>query len=344
MTHFQLLGFRIQALARLGLVEAALEEGGRAMLRARDSGALQAAPAIELALMIAEFVHGDLDAASIRAHRLLEVPQLHTQALVCEVLARIALLRDEAREADEHAQRLTALAQRSDSPRHHALGEFLAGGAAALSGDASAARERMHGALATFAQLGLEREAADVLEELALLAVDSGEGARAARLAAAAAATRARLRCEPLPGTVARLAAARTRVSEREGANVWKAAWQEGSELSLGDAIAYARRRRGRRDRPPAGWASLTPAELEVAQLAASGMSNPQIAEQLFIARSTVKMHLSSVYGKLHVVNRTELATAIATHVPDLTPPIRPQDTAAGNDERAARDAVDAQL
>ncbi len=40
------------------------------------------------------------------------------------------------------------------------------------------------------------------------------------------------------------------------------------------------------------------------------GKTNPQIAEQLLIARSTVKTHLSSIYRKLDVANRTELALA----------------------------------
>jgi DNA-binding NarL/FixJ family response regulator len=47
-----------------------------------------------------------------------------------------------------------------------------------------------------------------------------------------------------------------------------------------------------------------------VAVVAASGKTNPQIAEQLFVARGTVKMRLSSVYRKLDVANRTELAVA----------------------------------
>ena len=46
--------------------------------------------------------------------------------------------------------------------------------------------------------------------------------------------------------------------------------------------------------------------------MAATGISNPQIAAELFIARSTVKMHLSNVYLKLGVANRTELARATA--------------------------------
>jgi DNA-binding NarL/FixJ family response regulator len=91
----------------------------------------------------------------------------------------------------------------------------------------------------------------------------------------------------------------------REG---WRVAWEEGEALTLQEAIAYARRGRGPRDRPPDGWESLTPVESQVAQLAAEGMSNPQIAARLFVSRSTVKLHLSNVYRKLGIGNRVELA------------------------------------
>lgn len=161
-----------------------------------------------------------------------------------------------------------------------------------------------------------------MLDELALLAAGSRESARAARLAAAAGAARARLGCAPLQTTLGRLDAARVRSIEIAGTAAWDAAWAEGEQLSLADAIAYARRGRGRRDRPPAGWGSLTPAELDVATLAASGLSNPQIASRLFISRATVKMHLSSVYLKLRVANRTELAAAMAIHSLDASQPV----------------------
>jgi LuxR family maltose regulon positive regulatory protein len=46
--------------------------------------------------------------------------------------------------------------------------------------------------------------------------------------------------------------------------------------------------------------------ELEVLRLVAAGLSNQQIAQKLFIAVSTVKSHLNSVYGKLGVKNRTQ--------------------------------------
>ena len=40
-----------------------------------------------------------------------------------------------------------------------------------------------------------------------------------------------------------------------------KTSWSEGANLALDEAVAYARRSRGSRGRPSAGWASLTPTE-----------------------------------------------------------------------------------
>ena len=86
--------------------------------------------------------------------------------------------------------------------------------------------------------------------------------------------------------------------------------------MNLRDAIDYTRRARGRRGRPASGWASLTPTEQSVVRLAADGLSNPDIGSRLFMSRGTVKTHLSHVYAKLGVTNRTELA-AMAAAQPD---------------------------
>ena len=52
----------------------------------------------------------------------------------------------------------------------------------------------------------------------------------------------------------------------------------------------------------------LTERELEVLRLTATGATNREIAETLMIAEGTVKNHLTSVYGKLEVSDRTQAA------------------------------------
>jgi len=53
-----------------------------------------------------------------------------------------------------------------------------------------------------------------------------------------------------------------------------------------------------------------TPRELQVLQLLANGLANKQIGDALNITEHTVKDHLKSIYGKLHVEDRTEAVTA----------------------------------
>ena len=64
------------------------------------------------------------------------------------------------------------------------------------------------------------------------------------------------------------------------------------------------------------GVESLTASERRVAQLAASGMSNPEIAQRLFVTRKTVEAHLGHVYLKLDINSREQLATALSTEAP----------------------------
>jgi class 3 adenylate cyclase/DNA-binding CsgD family transcriptional regulator/tetratricopeptide (TPR) repeat protein len=60
------------------------------------------------------------------------------------------------------------------------------------------------------------------------------------------------------------------------------------------------------------GVESLTPSERRVAQMAAEGSTNRQIAQDLFVTTKTVEVHLSSVYRKLDIASRTQLAAALA--------------------------------
>ncbi|WP_298132486.1 AAA family ATPase [Micropruina sp.] len=60
------------------------------------------------------------------------------------------------------------------------------------------------------------------------------------------------------------------------------------------------------------GLAALTEREWAVSRLAASGLSNRQIALELHVGAKTVETHLSSVYRKLQVLGRAELAARLA--------------------------------
>ena len=63
--------------------------------------------------------------------------------------------------------------------------------------------------------------------------------------------------------------------------------------------------------RPPQPLYELTERESEVLALMVKGLTNPAIAQQLSISRSTVKYHISSILSKLGAINRSE-AVAVA--------------------------------
>lgn len=65
-----------------------------------------------------------------------------------------------------------------------------------------------------------------------------------------------------------------------------------------------------------AGLSQLTARQLDVAQLAASGRTNPEIADVLGLSENTVKKHLKDIYARLDVSNRTALASMVAAIVP----------------------------
>lgn len=65
-------------------------------------------------------------------------------------------------------------------------------------------------------------------------------------------------------------------------------------------------------DRPAAGWGSLTEAELATCSLVAQGLTNQQVAEQMYVTANTVAFHLRQVYRKLGISSRVELARLFA--------------------------------
>jgi DNA-binding NarL/FixJ family response regulator len=63
----------------------------------------------------------------------------------------------------------------------------------------------------------------------------------------------------------------------------------------------------------------LTPREREILQLLAEGYSNAQLARMLWVSHETVKFHLSNIYDKLQVRNRTEATRWAYVHGVALT-------------------------
>jgi DNA-binding NarL/FixJ family response regulator len=59
------------------------------------------------------------------------------------------------------------------------------------------------------------------------------------------------------------------------------------------------------------GVASLTPSERRVAEMAAEGPTNREIAQALFVTQRTVEVHLTSIYRKLAISSRSQLAAAL---------------------------------
>ena len=72
----------------------------------------------------------------------------------------------------------------------------------------------------------------------------------------------------------------------------------------------------------PTAWSSLSAQELQVARMAAEGLSNRQIGERLYLSHRTVASHLYHIFPKLGITSRAQL-TAMNLDLPAV-PPSRP--------------------
>jgi predicted ATPase/class 3 adenylate cyclase/DNA-binding CsgD family transcriptional regulator len=168
--------------------------------------------------------------------------------------------------------------------------------------------------LANAAASGAHLATADTLEILADLTSDAQRHSDAVRLLGAAHAIRERLGLVRLKVYDAHHDALVTKLRKAFGESDFDTSWAEGAELSTKEAVAYALRGRGERGRPPTGWGSLTPTELDVVRLVAEGISNKDIATRLFVSPRTVQSHLRHVYNKLGLTSRVQLAQEAARH------------------------------
>jgi DNA-binding NarL/FixJ family response regulator/tetratricopeptide (TPR) repeat protein len=95
----------------------------------------------------------------------------------------------------------------------------------------------------------------------------------------------------------------------REAAEIFIALGQEtAAERALSELRASGETTRRR---VPEAWAQLTPQELQIAELAAQGLSNKEIGERLYISDRTVGTHLYHLFPKLGIASRNQLREAL---------------------------------
>jgi DNA-binding CsgD family transcriptional regulator len=178
-------------------------------------------------------------------------------------------------------------------------------------GDGTRAAAVYREGLALAAEVGSKTEVAGCLEGLAEVALTHGQSARAARLWGAAETLREAIGARPSQSDNSYRHHEGYRGATRsqpDDAGAWEAAFSEGRAMTPEEATEYAlsveeeekvldptRRQE---------TALLSARELEVLRLVAEGLTDPQVAQRLYISPRTVGFHLRSVYRKLGVPSR----------------------------------------
>ena len=293
-----------QVLAQSGQADAGNAVALEALDGAAEIGRYQEG-VIYAALAIAALAGGDVDAAVDASDAARErFAGFRLANTTVKPAAQVALARGDLASARRFADEDVAAA----------MGSFMVQALTTRARVASAENEPgqaerdAQDALTNAAEMGAHSFVPDLLECLAALAQGAGSHPEAARLFGAAHAIRQRtgiIRFRVYDAEyAASVEAARKALTDKE----FDAAWDAGAAMSTDAAIAYARRGRGERKRPPSGWDSLTPTERDVVRLVSEGLGNKDIGDRLFISPRTVQTHLTHVYAKLGLTSRMQLA------------------------------------
>jgi DNA-binding NarL/FixJ family response regulator len=227
---------------------------------------------------LAEDVALELDAARADAEDA-ACPRCTSELAVtsAELLARIGRVEDARAQLDEWVDQSTG----AGYPMREVRRARAAAAIAAADGDARAAASILEASSEELQRAGL-------LEELLWARLDVGRAlAGVDRSAAIGALTGAATLAEELG------ARSQGRLAAQELRRLGVRTWRRGPE-AVGTGIA-----------------GLTLREVEVAQLAAAGTSNQEIASLLAISPRTVERHITNVLAKLGLRNRTELAVVV---------------------------------
>jgi DNA-binding CsgD family transcriptional regulator len=292
----------------------------QAVLRARALARSHYDLALRHWLALSAYASGDLETALARAGEIVRIGRgggsRYDESIGEWLLGVIALGQGSHGDARAHLETSRTL---STDPRlPFPLGRSLLGLAELASDDGGCdeAWELTHDGLEALDDYGDRVGAAAALEQVADLAVARGEPERALRLLAASQRFHTDTGIARFPAQADRFERSRSTAHAALDDTAAIACWDAGGELSLADAVAYARRGRGVRQRPQIGWASLTPTERDIVRLVAEGHTNAKIGERLFVSVHTVKKHLAHVYAKVEVDGRADLAAEVARRDP----------------------------
>jgi predicted ATPase/DNA-binding CsgD family transcriptional regulator len=319
------LGFLIQTTGEHARGLALFEEA------ARVSVAVGADRASGYALMGQGLVHLRLGDITLAAEQLSSSRQVLTAVgdpmglgMSCYFAATAAVLGGRLNEAEELGSQTLAATEPCGDTMFTALGRALAGIVAWRLGQLESAEPLLKEAVQAQDRIGHRWGLVTSLEGLAWAAADQDRLERAALLLGASASLLEELgtplvhywqdyhdRCQ---------AAARTGLGDTR----YQDCWQNGHDLAHADWVAAAL------DRPALPTAAPAPVtghdehpllsvrELEVATLAAKGLSNPAIASALFLSVPTVKTHVSHILEKLGLDSRVQIAGWVAAHQPTV--------------------------
>ncbi len=323
---------RMRALVRLGMIEtyqAANEDAEihltEGLAIAQDAGdALQTAHAL-LGLGALAIQQGDDDRGAAllnacHAAALTMANRRHAEIMASWALANLSMVArahgDIARAAELLEDGLTRM-RKAEYTRGiiPVLGDL--GDLAFDQGDLGRALGLYREALGLVRGYPGTRVVTEVVEAVAIVAA-AGQAERTARLLGAAEALRERIGLRYRMATrraAFEQAVAAARSALGEGA--YAAAWSAGQRLLPEQAVAEAL---DPTFIPANPGTTLTPRETEILQLIAEGMSDPRIAETLFISVRTVQNHVAHILAKLGVRSRGAAGIAAGLMPPKTLP------------------------
>jgi non-specific serine/threonine protein kinase len=219
------------------------------------------------------------------------------------------LNRGDRRRARSLAERGLALCHETGDKHGTSIALLTLAGAAQAERDYERARDLFEEGLSVSAVLGNEADIVHCVEGLATVAAAEGSMVHAARLWGAAEALLEKI--EAVYTYVPDRSINRSKVAVRSKIDeaAWGAAWAEGRAMTPEQAVEYALEQEAAPEPT-----DLSAREADVLRLVATGLTNAEVAERLFLSSRTVDWHMGSIYRKLEIHSRAEATRFAAEH------------------------------